>query len=410
MINILVVDDNSNKVKNITSALNEFTQISRDNTQIASDLVSARKHLIERQFDLMILDISIPDRHGDDALADGGVGFLRELKTSKRLLKPSNIIGLTAYDDLVNQYSQQFKDDLWLIIKYDEQYDEWKKQLRNKIEYILQLKKEQQESNINYDYDLAIVTALHEPELKSVLNINANWESIKYSNDQTTYYIGQFKNESKQLRVVAAATHQMGMAATSVLTMKLIQKYRPKYIAMVGIAAGIKDENRNYGDILVADQSWDYGSGKIKYNEEKCTSYFQPNPTPIPLEPELKEKFLTLKSQCKFVDEIRKNAIGYKKPNSPLSIIIGPMGSGSSVIADEQFVNQIQDQNRKLIGIEMEAYAVFYAAANCSKPRPTPFILKSICDFADFKKVDDYQEYAAYTSAQYLYYFSLEEL
>ena len=40
------------------------------------------------------------------------------------------------------------------------------------------------------------------------------------------------------------------------------------------------------------------------------------------------------------------------------------------------------------------------AAAAEARPGPTVFALKAVCDFADSAKNDDYQAYAAYTSAR----------
>ena len=53
----------------------------------------------------------------------------------------------------------------------------------------------------------------------------------------------------------------------------------------------------------------------------------------------------------------------------------------------------------------METYGVLYAANHCTKPRPIAFSIKSVCDFADSKKNDNYQNYAAHTSANVLYEF-----
>jgi nucleoside phosphorylase len=53
------------------------------------------------------------------------------------------------------------------------------------------------------------------------------------------------------------------------------------------------------------------------------------------------------------------------------------------------------------VGLDMESYAVVYAANHASAPRPIPIIIKSICDFADSKKADDYQRFAAYTSCEF---------
>ena len=36
-----------------------------------------------------------------------------------------------------------------------------------------------------------------------------------------------------------------------------------------------------------------------------------------------------------------------------------------------------------------------------TQPRPIPIIIKSICDFADSRKSDEYQKFAAYTSCEF---------
>jgi nucleoside phosphorylase len=65
-------------------------------------------------------------------------------------------------------------------------------------------------------------------------------------------------------------------------------------------------------------------------------------------------------------------------------------------------VDEIKLQHRSLLGIEMEAYGLFAAAASAEFPRPTPIAIKSVCDFADEDKSDEFQAYAAYTSARAL--------
>ncbi|MBA2937013.1 hypothetical protein HZF08_01690 [Paenibacillus sp. CGMCC 1.16610] len=69
---------------------------------------------------------------------------------------------------------------------------------------------------------------------------------------------------------------------TSGLTTKLIKNFKPKYMSMVGIAAGKRGEG-NYGDIIIPTEVWDYGSGKIaseddQYEGEVGTYLFKPDP------------------------------------------------------------------------------------------------------------------------------------
>ncbi|WP_459477358.1 phosphorylase family protein [Clostridium saccharoperbutylacetonicum] len=411
MINIIIIDDNSDKIKKIRTVINEFTEIKDANIETTLDLANARRLLSEKQFDLMILDICLPIRHGDDCKEDAGIKFLEELNTSIRLKKPFHIIGITSHKDLKERFERTFLDELWVIIQYEEQYSQWQKQLRNKIKYLLESKialREAVLAEIKTEYDLAIITALHEPELSSVLDLEAGWTKIQYPNDSTVYYKGIFKNENKSLSVIATSSIQMGMPAAAVTSMKLINNFHPKYIAMVGITAGIR-EKANFGDILVAEYSWDYGSGKIKFDKKVGTTVFVPDPKPIQLKYELREKFAHHKANRSFLSEIKEKC-KIKKPNTDLNVFIGPVASGAAVVENQNLIDDIQGHVRKLVGIEMEAYGVFCAAEFCSDPKPMVFSIKSICDFGDSKKNDDYQEYAAYTSAQYLYHFSLKEL
>ncbi|NEW00661.1 5'-methylthioadenosine/S-adenosylhomocysteine nucleosidase [Bacillus megaterium] len=200
----------------------------------------------------------------------------------------------------------------------------------------------------------------------------------------------------------------MGMAAAAVLATKVVYHFRPKYLSMVGICAGNKQQGIELGDIIVAAESWDYGSGKIKEQEGTKEALFQPEPHQIAIDIDLKEKFL------KHHDDILFNIYGSNpasKPRHMLRLHVGAMASGASVIQNESIVEEYIDKhNRKLLGIEMEIYSIYYAAKNVSKPRPTVFAIKSVCDFADSEKSDDYQSYAAYTASQFLYSFALKEL
>jgi nucleoside phosphorylase len=242
--------------------------------------------------------------------------------------------------------------------------------------------------------------------LKSVLQLPGNWQEARFYNDGTLYYTGSFSSATKSLKVVAASTHQMGIPATAVLSMKLILHFRPHYLIMTGIAAGVKTSGGNLGDIIIADQSWDYQSGKnIMQNGE---INFYPDPRSIPLNTEIKEQFLHLSASREYLNEIQKgwkDTIPYN-----LNLIVGPVASGELVVQNSDFVKELLLRNRKLVGIDMETYGIFYTAENCINPKPIAISIKSISDFADDKKSDEYHSYAAYTSSKYMYNFALNNL
>jgi nucleoside phosphorylase len=81
---------------------------------------------------------------------------------------------------------------------------------------------------------------------------------------------------------------------------------------------------------------------------------------------------------------------------------IGPVASGAAVLQNPEIVADVQKQHRKTLGVEMEAYGVFVAAHEAPEPQPRVLAIKSVCDLADEQKSDDFQGYAAYTSARFL--------
>ena len=75
----------------------------------------------------------------------------------------------------------------------------------------------------------------------------------------------------------------------------------------------------------------------------------------------------------------------------------------AAVVANSEILNQqVRGLNRGTMGLDMEAYGVAYAASHAIEPKPKAIIAKSICDFADSRKSDKYQKFAAYTSCEFV--------
>ncbi len=411
MLRILIVDDNAEKAASIKNLIYKIPEINRADIEIAVDVKSASVTLLqEKSYDLLLLDLFIPFEFGDNPSAQIGIDFLNELELDKEKKVPYHIIGITAHVDQIDNYQDDFKRSLWHLIEYVEGTEDWKDKLNNKIEYLIKSKKQIEKQEISkLNFDVAIITALREPELAHVLKLDIEWLDKRYDNDDMTlYHIGLIKRPNgKEIKLVAAATPQMGMCASSVLSMKLIHKFRPKYIVMCGIAAGIKGQVE-MGDILINEEVWDGASGKIT-TESSGEHLFLPDPRHKVLDEKLKERFLDLKMSRKYLDQIR-NGYSANKPNGNLDTHIGPMASVPAVIQNNEQVEEIRSHARKLIGIEMESYGVFYSASQCSDPKPVAISLKSVCDYANEEKNDFWQDYAAYTSANYMFQIIVNEL
>lgn len=284
--------------------------------------------------------------------------------------------------------------------------------------------------NENYLTDIAILTALHTPEFAKVKTILSNFSRVRdsemKSKDDTVYYRGIIASPDRNISVIAANTADMGMPAATALAMKVIHHFRPKYLVMLGIAAGIKGKTQ-IGDVLIGEYMWNSGSGKrvkrtiIEKGKEKTVDDFVPYIHQMQLDSRLSSLFKHLASDKKYLPEIKasfpvpeSNKSLAKELKHPISVVIGPFASGAAVIANESVVKEMQSQHGKLIGFDMEAYGVFFAAHHAPGKKATPISIKSVSDFGDSNKntknKDFHQTYAAHTSVEYFLQIATNEL
>ncbi len=251
-----------------------------------------------------------------------------------------------------------------------------------------------------YESELCIVVALPEPEMQAVLALPWGWENYELPTDGTVYHRGTYVKDGTTKSVYAASAPRMGMIAAAVLATKMINNFHPRYICTVGIAAGIRG-HCECGDVVVADPGWDYGSGKRERKDGYA--HFAPAPHQISLDSFVRGKLSLFAQDGARLDEIRRSWTG-PKPRTSLSLHIAPFASGAMVLQDSSVTEKIKLQHRKVLAIDMEGYGVLAAAEEACLPQPKGLCIKSVCDFADEQKSDDFQVYAAYTSANALRY------
>ena len=115
-----------------------------------------------------------------------------------------------------------------------------------------------------YSAYVALIVATQTEE-DAVRNMYS-WETVTFSDDAQTYYTASVEKDDHLCKIVYARQEEMGMTAAVTLTMKLIEHFRPRFVIMVGIAAGIAPTDvaeQIYGDVVVADMIWNYTSGKF---------------------------------------------------------------------------------------------------------------------------------------------------
>lgn len=395
MINILLVEDSELKTEEILNKIKSSETL----IDISPNYISAKSNLENKKYDLMILDLHLPMRDGENAQESSGIKLLREVCKSSRLHIPTSIIGLTSNDECYKKYKNEFDEKLFFLLNY--QNFSWITNIQDKIEQI-SLASQKMPFLHTEMFDVFYVCALS-IELKQVLDLPLSWSKLNVNGDPSQYYETSFNHLGKKLKIGAVSSTEMGMSAASALTAKIIKNFNPGIIVMTGICAGVEGKS-NLGDILILDPVFDYNSGKI-IEDKEGNKKFEGDTKQCRVDEKIKAKINDLLVTDDSLNEIYTNC-SFNKPKNQPKVIIGPVGTGASVVTNKKVINDIVELgNRKLIGVEMEAYGV-YAAAHKTSDKIIPVVaIKSVCDLANSEKNDDYQDCASFFSAQFSFIF-----
>jgi nucleoside phosphorylase/CheY-like chemotaxis protein len=409
MIKILIVDDEQAKKRAITEAALSVDGITQDAIEYASDVVEAKKAIKRCRFDLVILDINLPERADCIATAGSGLEVLRFIKNNNLAKPPAYLFGLTAHDDAAELAKEEFSSPLWKLVRFSHSDVGWKEPLRQALAFVLSSHKPPYASDgVTYHFDLGVFVALEDVELASILKLDGGWDEIKVPHDYTRYFQGTFSGEKGKVSVIVASAPRMGMPAAAVTASKLIHNFRPRIVAITGICAGIRGK-AEIGDIIVADPCFDWGSGKWVSEKDGGALKFKPAAYQWRLDEPLRVGAKAISGEGSFLSKIHKDFVG-EKPKNPPRVLIDAMASGGSVLQAASLMDDLRDQHKNLVGVEMESYAVFTAAEYSAEPRPRCISIKSVCDFGDETKADYAHEYAAYTSASFLLEFAVQNI
>ena len=202
----------------------------------------------------------------------------------------------------------------------------------------------------DYKTDVALLSVTA-TEFQAVTHFH-KWTPLTFTGDEQIYDAATFTRDGRQHTLIHAKIDEMGMPAAAATAMKVIYTFRPRYLIMVGFG--------NLG--------------------------FLPRTTYL----SIPEEIMPYLRQA--VDS----------PENPAHAYIGPMACGSVVVANRELLEkQVYTQYHHTAGLDMESYAVVYAATHANDLKPIPIIAKSVCDFADSQKSDDYQRFAAYSSCEF---------
>lgn len=392
---ILVVDDNPKRYERLFATFAKIG-IARKQIDLVDSANGAREKLESQFYDLLILDILLPLWSEGEADAQHSADLLFEIREGELSNPPRYVLGITADREVAAAVLQQFEDYTWTVLHYADGNDEWVGQATNCARYLAERVAGTFEVAAKR-VDLAVICALAKPELEEVLKLPWNWSAARPIDDMVFVHDGTVVVAGRTLTVSVTAAPRMGMIATALRTSAIIASLHPRLVCMTGICAGVREKVK-LGDVLFADPAWDFQSGKRVRDKEN--TQFSIRPHQLPASAHVRSHVEQLREDK---DALNKIATTFSEhPSGVPRIFVGPVASGSAVLADGDVIKEIRSQHQELIGVEMEIYGLFAAAHSASRPQPQYFALKGVCDFADPDKEDGHQRFAAYASAQVL--------
>lgn len=238
---ILIVDDHPSRYLKL---IDSFIAIglSRDSIEIAPSANDARRLVKTDYFDLLVLDILLPNYPESEPDSQYSMDLLFELHhdDSGSINLPGKIIGITADKDELSDKVEQFESLTWTIIHFTPFGDEWINQIVNCVTYLINLEAQSSSGNSESRVDVLVVCALQSPELDEVIKLPWTWSEAKPIDDTTFVHDGRFVSDGHEYSVCASYSTRMGMVSAAILSSKLISMLKPKLVVMCGICAGVK--------------------------------------------------------------------------------------------------------------------------------------------------------------------------
>ena len=358
MVKILLIDDDNVRTRTITSCVKDI--------DIHVEAATTKQHALELmsrvQFDLVIIDIMLPENSSAITPSKyAGMELIDDIMNLNKIKTPQNIVGVTSEEEVFNEVKSQFDSKMIPIIYWKQSDETWKESLKYKVKYLVKNSYQQNIRNI----DSVIITAVDD-EYDAVKDSMADWKELYLEDDPCIYLFNKYTVAGEEKTLLLVKLQEMGMTAASNVCTKIILKFSPEKIIMVGICGGVKGKV-DLGDLIVASTSWDYGNGKIKPKlptAHKAYYEFEAAPNQIPSSYVGLDKFKA-SSQHIFEQIIKEWNDIHQGAEINSKLHIGPMPSGAAVICDSALYEQIiRPQHRKCLGLDMETYAIYYAAKN----------------------------------------------
>jgi nucleoside phosphorylase len=395
-VRILIIHDRE-EVRQQIEALCRSSQDEHSAVDAAVDLFEARERLASAFYDLAIVDLTLPVRHGREATIENAEILLEEIFERDDLHAPADIMGISRDPDALSVVATSVSQQLMTCLKED---GDWKTVLREKLDYLARVRRSRQRvANSSFDVDLVVVTALDKEA--------APYDRL-FETEACPDMAGcrRFTFTDAQGTVRGGVLHpigQAGQAPAAAATQTLLTQFRPRLIIMTGFCGGIR-ERTTIGDLIGFRKvdAWDYG--KWEENETSDDAVFRPRPDPIAA-PEAQLFGLVRAAEGAYeTDREIREAVAAASSGEIKTWRVkrGHAGSGSAVVTSDETIQSITGRNEDIRAIDMESYGFYFACSHTPVLAPDFMCLKAVADMCNGEKDNRFHEACSLISAAFV--------
>lgn len=401
-LNILIIDDKEQKIDDLRRVI---TSISDDiDVEEAQTIVDAREKMREVSYDLVILDMVIPELEGDEPSRTGGSDYLTEIYENPDIKRPLQVIGLTEYEEEFNQQKEEFRDRLWYLLFYSQRDQHWKKSLKTKVTQLMGMKRDFVQTLMERDkYDVGIICALSEEfEQMQKAFEGCVWDDCRLSGLPFLFRTTTVPTANlKDVKVIAVCAERPGVCATSILATVMYTVARVDSLFMTGFTAGVETEDVHFDDVVIAESVVDYATGRIEEDEAGEFNWLheihQVNANSNLLSTAAsvtRDNCICRDINMELVDKnLRENRDNVQFRTA--KTVCGPF-----VIASGKIVEALKENDRKFQALDMEGFGLYLTAHYLERKA---LWIKAVSDFADGSKDNSRHKCCSYASAAFLY-------
>ncbi|MNS29497.1 nucleoside phosphorylase [Brevundimonas sp. P7753] len=330
-----------------------------------------------RKFDaevsICVIDLRLPAYDGGDPDRNG-IGVLQaiESKGSGHL----KLLAISSFPDEFSDIRPQFESRGCLLVDY-EQREVWQSVLKQMVIEVQSVE----------TLDFVILCALRT-------------ERAPYTGMAELAGTPKFKDNLSRFDISIAGRRgtiielpHMGLVDAAVVAGKVIEKFKPKVVAMSGVCAGFPDRAK-LGQLLVSDMAYEYQSGK--WSEDG----FSQEPYQVPVPEKMRVLTLEILEDTGLLARLESGWM-HDRPSQMTAPKPAAFTSGSAVIASEKYIGQVATYHRRVSGLDMEVYAL-HRAAHLASCKPDFICAKVVVDLAGSEKDDDLQPYGCMISARFV--------